>query len=1031
MRIALLPFVALLWAAFAAAVDNGFFTEGWPEAVREHGGNLFLHNDKEKLGGYLTVFYTTDIRYTQGSKELHIPLDFWYNDGPYAPNPFIKLTADSGFAIDRTQMPDKISIRSLDNSPFVAQVVQSDGKTDGDVTFHEPVVLENMKNSADRAYIHVYIAAAPPVEKTTSTTSTSTSSSSTTSTSTTPIVTPTVTGDITVSVDGGTLSYAGETVAVGSAPEVSHDGAKVTIRGDNEIFVVSGSDLSSSPDCSSFKVTGSDGKVLLLKLTRDQHPLWVLGSVEVRWRLDSCTPVSTASLTSVSSESSLPTGTVGDVVKVDVWGEITNAIPWESLEDIQYTVDVEIDPRCVVSSSSSSSSTSTSSDDTSTKTEKTTTKTRSTTSTLTLTGDGFTFSLPIPPPVGGVIPVIPVPIPICPPLCPFPDPTDEDKTITPTEATTTDENGHSITFVLSTSTSTEVQEIVTTTTDDNGGIHIITLKETGAGRSADEKDDASTHTSVGSGDVSEATAQGPSSNTMPNTDNGPVYGNTNTDTYGDSTLATESSSDSVVDDPSIFGSPTETGQDAYVETLTESSENQDTSRSEDSDTFFGTTLSLNTGQSPSNTGPFEPSDNAEDATGGHGSRELTDAVSPTTFVASVSLDGSFASKHASLSTSESNRYEPSGRLAGSSTSWTSVGGDHPSQSFTGLSTNSADEFGGVTKHSTTGWFDLSSESDAELSTLLDSTGHKSNATSESSVNPNTSSLGPDESNASTASSNAEEPPNATETAKQPSSRVSPEKDHGDLSKRAVQRMMGFQGQMPSNPLGYCGNNGHCEQFVRNHMVNGNNLWDNSPIPIMTERSGKQVPVFIVNRDGVAPGNACNTLRWFATMYPGGLPTVLGNGREYVTFNVTEPSEQQARKTIFGGKGCAYFGLVNHHIDEFPFNKINGDQYKFAISLMCVPAAENTSEGGKLGSFCAKEGSYTHFLPGNTGSGERPRDAALDTINCQQRADNVKKGVHPNTNLIKQDSNGESMVVLVNTNGLDCSQFNIVGSNLSS
>lgn len=334
------------------------------------------------------------------------------------------------------------------------------------------------------------------------------------------------------------------------------------------------------------------------------------------------------------------------------------------------------------------------------------------------------------------------------------------------------------------------------------------------------------------------------------------------------------------------------------------------------------------------------------------------------------------------------------------------------------------------KHLTTVWYDLSSEMDAELSTSLDSTGHKSNATSEPLVNPNKLLLGPDESNASTASSTVEEPPTATENAKQPSSRVSPEKDHGDLSKRAVQRMMGFQGQMPSNPLGYCGNNGHCEQFVRNHMVNGNNLWDNSPIPLMTDESAKEVAVFIVNRDGNAPGNACNTLRWFATSYANEKwPVADGNGRKYVMFNITEPSEQQARKTIFGGRGCAYFGLVNHHIDEFPFNKINGDQYKFAISLMCVPAAENTSEGGKLGSFCAKEGSYTHFLPGNTGSGERPRDAGLDAINCHQRDENVRKGVHPNTDLIKQDSNGESMVVLVNTNGLDCSQFNIVGSNL--
>ncbi|CAN3363507.1 hypothetical protein DICA2_E11980 [Diutina catenulata] len=317
----------------------------------------------------------------------------------------------------------------------------------------------------------------------TPTPSTTTSSSTRTpiSFSTPPQVTPTLEGPLTLGYSDGTFSFADATVVVGNEPEITQDGATVSIRGENEILVVSGDSVTTSPDCSSFTVAGE--AVSMIKLTRYQQPYVVSGSVVVPVRLPSChSPSSSSSQTSASiSKASELSSMISAPESLSASASHQSEWPLDELETEVYYLDPVMCERPSSSSSETSSSasssissedqtsestSSTSLTDVSSSSERPSTLTSRTTrddektSTSTWKLDTPTGGIDIPIPiVGGVIAgLVPVPVLICPPFCPFPDPEDEDKTITPTEATTTGPDGETITLVYVPTSSTDNEE---------------------------------------------------------------------------------------------------------------------------------------------------------------------------------------------------------------------------------------------------------------------------------------------------------------------------------------------------------------------------------------------------------------------------------------------------------------------------------------------------------------------------------------------------------------------------------------------
>lgn len=308
--------------------------------------------------------------------------------------------------------------------------------------------------------------------------------------STPPQETPTLEGPLTLGYSDGTFSFADATVVVGKEPEISQDGATVSIRGENEILVVSGDSVTTLPDCSSFTVAGE--AVSVIKLTRYQQPYVVSGSVVVPVRLPSCHFLSTSSSLasapiSVVSELSLMTS-----APESISASASHQLEWplDELETEVYYLDpvmcerpssLSLETSSSASSSilsedqSSESTSSTSVSDVSSSSERPSTLTTRTTrddektSTSTWKLDTPTGGIDIPIPiVGGVIAgLVPIPVLICPPFCPFPDPDDDDKTITPTEATTTGPDGETITLVYAPSTSTGDLNLNDETTSTN------------------------------------------------------------------------------------------------------------------------------------------------------------------------------------------------------------------------------------------------------------------------------------------------------------------------------------------------------------------------------------------------------------------------------------------------------------------------------------------------------------------------------------------------------------------------------------
>lgn len=281
-----------------------------------------------------------------------------------------------------------------------------------------------------------------PVQLTTPSPTSTTTTKPTTSTKETSLPTETISGPLTMVTNNGVVSFAGETVAIGGLPKVQQTGATVSVRSENEILVVSGDLIKTSPDCSLFTVEGSE--VSVRKLARFQKAFVVKGLVEVPIKLESCTPIDTSSEGVPLSKLSVEEFTIHVLNCEELSSESSSDV---SSETISSSTDVSSETSTTSTDVSSETITSSSvkTSETSTTSKKTKTEDESHKPKTSMKLPGTNINVPIPPPVGGVIPPVFVPN-RCPPYCPG----DDGKTTS--QVTATDEEGHTITFIATTQT---------------------------------------------------------------------------------------------------------------------------------------------------------------------------------------------------------------------------------------------------------------------------------------------------------------------------------------------------------------------------------------------------------------------------------------------------------------------------------------------------------------------------------------------------------------------------------------------------
>ncbi|CAN3502512.1 hypothetical protein DICA1_E12002 [Diutina catenulata] len=768
-----------------------------------------------------------------------------------------------------------------------------------------------------------------PTATPTPSTTTSSSTRAPISFSTPPQVTPTLEGPLTLGYSDGTFSFADATVVVGNEPEITQDGATVSIRGENEILVVSGDSVTTSPDCSSFTVAGE--AVSMIKLTRYQQPYVVSGSVVVPVRLPSCHFSSTS-----SSSASAPISVVSELSSMTSAPESISASashqsewPLDELETEVYYLDPVMCERPSSSSSetSSSASSSISSEDQSSESTSSTSvsdvssiserpstlTTRTTrddekTSTSTWKLDTPTGGIDIPIPiVGGVIAgLVPIPVLICPPFCPFPDPDDDDKTITPTEATTTGPDGETITLVYAPSTSTgDLDSNDETTSTNNDRDNAENTYETSA--VTDESRVTLTTPMTGS-ERNVATGSGSTSAdfTPHSTSTSSISGYTEQDTI--STGVSFSSP--------VTGADEETDSTSIDSSAAFSPESSRWSNSlESTYTDAGGVLITAVGSSFS-----KATDNTQDDPTAHSDSNYPRKSSSTSDAWGEALSSVFSTS------------------------------DYP-YTFSSLST-----------------FPELSQSEAVTTKPLRTTSFEDEHVFTSSEVMNASAEADDakwEDSLLLVNNSKAIVWESTENSVRP-------EVYAQMSKRAKSIKI-FSA--PINPIDYCNGTKHCTAGLEPYT-------DLSDLRFESRATGQRLPVFIVNQSGTAPGNACNTLRYIARFAGVNAPEVsdnvaIGHRGDYVSFKVSNPQEVVQRSAVYSAQCKNVFSPANnmylsgYDVDEFPFNSINAELPESETSLLCVPSGENRSEGAKFRNFIAACGDvYKYYEPGNENSGLR-------------------------------------------------------------